>query len=166
MSGVWWRHVPTGSDPLSRSAEPADNRWQRGSVVDAVCLASDPTTAWAEWYRYLAEAGVPPGRAVPRDLWRWRISLPNVADLSDEARLETVGLPSPRPTRHQWPTFQTVGERLHAEGWAALLSPSAARPEGMALCVFRTEREVPGTEPMPPPETVNEPPVVPTGLRT
>jgi hypothetical protein len=103
---------------------------------------------------------------MPRDVWRWEISLPDVADLGDDTRLGRAGLPPLHPTRHQWPAFQPIGEQLHADGWPALLAASAARPAGRVLCVFRTAREVPGTRPLPPPVTVNEPPVVPTGMRT
>ena len=123
-------------------------------------------TVWAEWYRDLAEAGLPPGRALPRELWRWEISIPDAADLRDDARLSRVELPPLLPARSQWPVFQRVGEHLHADGWVALVSASAARPEGRVLCVFRTTREPAGTRPLPPPTTVEEPPAVPTGLRT
>ena len=166
LSGIWFRHIPAGADVYHRPPDPADNRWQRGAVVEALYFADRAETAWAEWYRYLAEAALPPHQALPRELWRWNISLPSVADLSSEDRLARVGLPPLQPTRHQWPVFQPVGEQLHADGWPALLSASAARPEGRTLCVFRTSRKVPGAEPQPPPTIMPEPPVVPTGLRT
>jgi len=146
--------------------DPADNRWQRGALVEALYFADSEATVWAEWYRYLAEAGVAPAQGLPRDLWRWEISLVEVADLSGEDRLARVGLPALQPTRLQWPGFQPVGEGLHREGWPALLSASAARPVGQTLCVFRTSREVPGTQPLPPPTAVRQAPVVPTGMRT
>jgi RES domain-containing protein len=165
-AGVWFRQVPARADALYRPPHPADNRWQRGTVVDALYFADSEPTAWAEWYRALAEAALPPQQALPRDLWRWEISLSRVADLSDETRLNRVGLPPLRPTRTQWPDFQAVGEQLHAAGWAGLLSASAARPEGLSLCIFRTTHTVPGAHPLPPPTTVLHPPVVPTGLRT
>lgn len=166
QSGTWWRHIPAGGDVLYEPPDPADNRWQRGAVVDALYFADSEETMWAEWYRSLAEFGLPPQQALPRDVWRWEISLPAVADLSNDQRLARVGLPSLQPTRLQWPAFQAIGERLHAEGWPALMSASAARLEGRVLCVFRTAREVPGTRPLPPPATVDRPPVVPTGMRT
>jgi RES domain len=165
-SGVWWRHVPAGADVYFEPPDPADNRWQHGTIVEALYFADSEATAWAEWYRYLAEAGVAPEQGLPRDLWRWEISLSEIADLSDEGRLARVGLPALQPTRLQWPAFQLVGERLHREGWPALLSASAARPVGQTLCVFRASREVPGTQPLPPPTTVTHAPVVPTGMRT
>ena len=92
--------------------------------------------------------------------------MPIVADLSDEDRLAGVGLPPLQPTRLQWPTFQPVGEQLHVDGWAALVSASAARPDGRVLCVFRTTREVAGARPLAPPTQVDVAPVVPPGMRT
>ena len=166
-TGTWFRHILEGGDVLYEPEEPADNRWQRGSVVEALYFADSEATAWAEWYRAIAEAAVPPAQALPRDLWQWEISLPEVADLQGDERLDRVGLPSLRPTRQQWPTFQPVGEQLHHDGWPALVCASAARPEqGSVLCVFRTSYEVPGTRPLPPPVTVTDPPVVPTGMQT
>ena len=166
ISGTWWRHVPAGGDVQYQPPHPADNRWQRGSVIEALYFADSEQTAWAEWYRYLAEAGLPPRMGLPRDLWRWGISLPKVADLTTEERLARVGLPRIGPTRLQWPGFQPVGERLHRTGWLALVIVSAARPAGRTLCVFRTARVPPGIRPLAPPTRVSELPVVPTGLRT
>jgi RES domain-containing protein len=166
LAGIWFRQVPAGGDVYYEPPDPSDNRWQRGAIVEALYFADDEETAWAEWYRYLAEAGLPPQQALPRDLWRWEVSLPDVADLSDDDRLRRVNLAPLQPTRLQWPTFQPVGEQLHREGWPAVVSSSAARPEGRTLCVFRTAREVPGIAPVPPPKTVQEAPLVPTGMRT
>lgn len=166
VSGTWWRHVPAGGDVFYESRDPPDNRWQRGHVVDAWYFADEPDTVWAEWYRAVADLGVPPMQQLPRDLWSWEISLTTVADLADEAKLARVGLPAPVPSRAQWPDFQGVGEVLHADGFQALVAPSAARPAHRVLCVFRTAREMPGASPIPPPETIDEPPVVPTGMTT
>jgi hypothetical protein len=167
VSGVWWRHIPPGGDVFYEPPVASDNRWQRGHVVDAWYFADSEETVWAEWYRALAEAGLPPNQALPRDLWRWEISLPEVADLSYDTRLARVGLPAPPlPSRTQWPAYQPVGEALFQAGYPAILAPSAARPSGQVLCVFRTQREVAGAVPIPPPTQVDEPPVVPTGMTT
>lgn len=80
-----------------------------------------------------AEAALPPEQLLPRDLWRWEISLPTVADLTDADRLARVGLPALQPSRNQWSLFQPVGERLFRDGWPALVSTSAARPQGLVL---------------------------------
>jgi hypothetical protein len=166
VTGTWFRHVPAGVDAHHRPRDPADSRWQRGSVVDALYFADSEDTAWAEWYRFLAEAALPPRQALPRDLWHWRIDLQRVADLGDDRRLARVGLPPPSPTSRQWPAFQDVGEQLYADGWPALVSASAARPEGRTLCVFRAGRRAAGTWPIRPPTRVADPPVVPRGMRT
>ena len=166
ISGIWWRQIPIGGDVHYEPDPPADSRWQPGEIVDALYLADSEETAWAEWYRALAETGLPPLRAMPRDLWRWELSLPDVADLSTTIKLAKVGLPKPSPNKHQWPDFQEVGEELYAEGYPALLSPSAARPDGLVICLFRSERIVPGAVPMPPPETYEEPLRVPQGMTT
>jgi len=167
VSGVWWRHVPAGADVYFEPPDPADNRWQRGTFVEALYFADSEATVWAEWYRYLAEAGVAPEQGLPRDLWRWEISLPGVADLSDEGRLARVGLPAMEPARFQWPVFQAVGERLHREGWPALLSASAARPVGADVVRVPAEWRGPrDPAPLPPPTTVTQAPVVPTAMRT
>lgn len=60
LAGQWWRQLPAGLDPTRRPDPAKDARWQRGDVAYAVYLAESPDTAWAEWYRWLAESGVPP----------------------------------------------------------------------------------------------------------
>lgn len=157
ISGIWWRQIPAGGDVHYEPDPPADSRWQKGEVVDALYFADAEETAWAEWYRALAESGLPPGQALPRDLWRWEIGLPDVADLSTPEKLEKVGLPALAPTRNQWADYQAVGESLYTEGWPALLAPSAARPDGRVLCLFRAQRIVPGATPIPPPQTYEDP---------
>jgi RES domain-containing protein len=166
VGGTWWRQVPAGADVLYRPEEPPDMRWQHGEVVEGLYLADSPETAWAEWYRWLAEAGLPPKQALPRDLWRWDVALPRVADLSNAEQLAGLGLAVPRPGWREWSAFQGAGDRLYLEGWPALLAPSAARPSGQVLCVFR-DRDLPsGLRPVPPPDRFDEPPAPPTGMTT
>ncbi len=166
VSGSWWRHIPAGGDPLHEPEDPADNRWQRGSVIDAWYFGDEPATVWAEWYRATAALGLPPVALLPRDLWRWELKVPRVADLSDEQRLARARLPVPKPSRKQWPAFQAAGEALHAEGYDGILAPSAARPASTVICLFRSSREVPGATPVPPPERIDDPPNVPLGMTT
>lgn len=165
-AGTVVRHVPGGGDPLYAPPHPADNRWQRGNVIEAWYFADHEDTAWAEWYRSLAGTGVPPSRAMPRDLWRWSVDLARVALLDTTDRLRRVGLPEPVPSATQWPAFQAVGEALHDAGSDGLLVVSAARPGSTNLVVFRPTREVEGCTPIPPPDEHVEPPPVPTGLAT
>jgi hypothetical protein len=110
---------------------------------------------------------VPPDVGFPRDLWRVRVTLERIADLSTADRLARVGLPIPRPSLADWGPFQAVGERLFAGGFEAVLAPSAARPEsGRSLAVFRPVDRIGGLRPIGRPRRVGAPPAVPRGLRT
>ena len=86
VSGVWWRHIPHRGRLVYRPDPVPDNRWQHGDVVEGFYLADEEETAWAEWYRSLAEFGVPPMRQMPRNMWRWQVGT-EVADLSTRGRL-------------------------------------------------------------------------------
>ena len=159
------RHIPHGADPRVRPQPPGDNRWQRGRVVDALYLADSEETVWAEWYRHLAEHGLPPVQGLPRDLWRYRVPQVEVADLTTRAKLGRVGLSAPRPGRGDWPAYQQVGETLWREGWTGLLTRSAARPSGLILCLFTRDGALPA-RPSGRPRIVRQPPAPPTGMRT
>jgi hypothetical protein len=166
VTGTWWRHLPAGGDPAHRIDRPADGRWQRGATVAAVYLAGDADTCWAEWFRRLAEDAVAPLDALPRDLWRFAVTLDGVAALDSDERLARVGLRPPVPSRSDWRAYQAVGERLWSDGYAGVLYASAARPGGRALCVFRPGRALPGMRAVPPAARQSVPPVPPRGLRT
>ena len=165
VHGRWIKHTYPGSPPLPEREPPPDNRWQRGDVVDALYLADTEATAWAEWYRHLAERMIPPLAQMPRELWRWQVDV-EVADLSTPAHLAAVGLTPPAPDQSSWHPYQRIGEQISKDGWMGLLAPSAARPDGKVLCLFRDQHGVEGAEPLPPPRRIDEPPPPPVGLRT
>lgn len=100
---------------------------------------------------------------MPRDLWRYRLGLDDVADLSEAAALTGVGLDAAIPDRAQWAAFQAVGERLAQAGVQGVLYRSAARPEHLCVCVFAAalEKIVPVDR-----ERVDVPPAPPRGMRT
>ena len=154
VRGRWLRHVPAGVDPHSRPSPPGDNRWQRGTEVDALYLCDHIDCVWAEWYRHLAERGVPPQRALPRDVWSYEIESLEVVDLRTTGRLARAGLPEPVPGRRGWTQFQAVGEQLHTGGHAGLLAPSAARPQSTILCIFLPTPET--VRPVPPPTRISD----------
>jgi hypothetical protein len=146
---------------------PAPNgRWQRGEQLAGLYLAQDPDTVWAEWYRALAELGVPPDTRLPRDLWRLSVNLKRVADLSGRAARRGLGLPDPRPDRAQCPAFQDASAQLAAEGFPGVLFRSSARPADLCVCVFGGEVGFPGVEATGSPERIIAAPVPPRGMRT
>lgn len=166
VRGRWTRHGPDGAPAWPMREPPPDSRWHRGEIVDALYLADDEETAWAEWYRHLAELGVPPNQQMPRRIWQWDVDV-RVADLSTPGRLERVGLRAPTPGRHTWPAFQGVGEELWKDGWRGLLAPSAARPKGKVLCLFREPNEmIDGVRPVGRGRRIDDPPAPPTGMTT
>lgn len=136
VQGEWIRHAPHRSALVGRTADPTNGRWQRGAVVRGLYLADEPATAIAEWYRLLAELGLPPERSVPHDHHVWSIEL-ELANLGDDARLAALGLSLPQPSRRTWPAYQDVGEHLWRAGWEGLLAPSAARPGSLVVCIFQ-----------------------------
>lgn len=156
--GVWYRHLPHRGRVWWWSEPAPDGRWQRGSEVAGFYLADSRDTAWAEWYRQIEELALRPEDQLPRDLWRFEVAIEAIADLRSERQLERVGLAFPTPRRREWPGFQTVGERLHHEGWKGLCAPSAARPGGEILCLFRETQRVDGIKPQPPPAIHRHPP--------
>lgn len=166
VTGTWWRQTPYGGDPLYKADPPSDGRWQKGDVVGGMYFADSEQTAWAEWYRALAEFAIPPDRQMPRDLWRWELQAERVADLSTLDRLAAVGLPAPRPGQRGWMPFQEVGEQLWRAGYAGVQAPSAARSDALILGLFRPAHEVPGASPVRPALTYRRPPAPPTRMTT
>lgn len=166
ITGSWWRHIPADGNPLFRPDTPSDGRWQPGAAVDALYLADEPETMWAEWYRFLAEVGIPPDRLLPRDVWRFDIDLSAVADLSSPAKLRAVGLDVPRPGRSTWPLYQQRGDWLHHNGFEGVLAPSAARPGHLVPCVFRGAGDPIGVTPTGPAQRQRSAPTPPTGMTT
>lgn len=165
LGGVWWRHLPHDGKPLDHADPPSDGRWQRGNTVGALYFAEEAETAWAEWYRGLAERGMPADMGLPRDLWSYDIRFDDFIDLSTGAALKEHGLQRPRPTQKQWPAFQRLGESLWRTGARAILYESAAHPGHRALCVFTTPEGISCLQPLPPPQVVDAPPPRPAQTR-
>lgn len=163
VGGEWIRHAPHRSDLLGRSAESTDGRWQR-EVVRGLYLADEPATAIAEWYRWLAERGLPPAHAIPHDHHVWELDV-DLADLRSVRRLASLGLDLPAPGRRTWPHYQEVGETLWREGWAGLMTRSAARPEAFVVCVFADNWPPEGCAPKRATE-IGEVSAPPTGMTT
>ena len=164
ITGTWSRHVLAGADGLTPSRGPNGGRFNAPGQP-ALYLADSDATAWAEWYRWLAEWGQSPADHLPRDLHRIAVDLGHVVDASSAAARKTLGLPiRMRPSSGQWAAFRAVGERLSAEGAHAILYASAARSRSLCLCVF--EPGLSGLRIESEPVRVIAPPPPPRGLRT
>jgi hypothetical protein len=64
-------------------------------------MADSDETAWAEFYRFLAESRRGPAGAMPRDLHWVTVGLDRVADLSIEWARRAWELPRMRPSQTQ-----------------------------------------------------------------
>jgi RES domain-containing protein len=159
------RAAPFRAARPRRRTHRHDGRWQRGEAVRALYLADESATAIAEWYRLLAERGLPPARAIPHDHHIWEIHL-ELVDLSTPERLARLGLDAPRPGRRTWPPYQAVGEQLFRVGYAGILAPSAARPQALIGAIFDRGAWPPdGCRPITAIEITEAPPP-PTGMTT
>ena len=120
-----------------RGDEPShsDARWQRAQTPAAYFADSD-ATAWAELYRGLAERGLAPEQAFPRELHHVRVNLVRVADLSRERARRVFGLPRMNQSQAQWPAFQEVGEQLAAQGAPGDPVRVSRADRSLCLCVF------------------------------
>lgn len=63
-------------------------------------------------------------------------------------------------------TARAAGERLWTKGYRGVLAPSAARPAGLVLCLFREFDELAGVTPLRPPVTCRRAPAPSTGMIT
>ena len=164
VTGTWMRHVPARIDGLAVSRGGTGGRFHRPGGA-ALYAADSEATAWAEWYRYLAERGKAPVDDLPRDLYRIAVDLTDVADLRTQAARAAADAPARiRPTSTQWPAFQGLVERLEAQGVQGVLYASAARTRSVCLCVF--EAGLSGLRIEGEPVRVIAPPPPPRGLRT
>jgi RES domain-containing protein len=164
VKGTWMRHVPARIDALAASRGGSGGRFHPPGGV-ALYVADSEDTAWAEWYRYLAERGKSPADDLPRDLYRIAVDLSDVADLRTQAARAAAAAPGRmRPTSAQWPPFQDLGQRLDAHGAEGALYASAARTRSLCLCVF--EAGLHGLSVEGEPVRVIAPPPPPRGLRT
>jgi RES domain-containing protein len=161
VQGTWARHTGLGIGGCDPHA--GGSRWLSLGRL-GVYLADREETAWAEMYRSLAESRMGPLLAMPRDMYKVAVSLDRVADLSTERSRRVLELPRMRPTKNQWPIFQTVGERLAAAGAQGVLYSSAARTRSQCLCVF--EAGLSGLSVEGEPVRVLAPPPPPRGLRS
>ncbi len=166
--GNWCRHVPDAGaapDPFHRGID-SDGRWQTTAVCGGFYLADEPDTAWSEWYRFLAAAGLAPAANLPRYLLRYQLDL-RLADLRSADALHRVGLQPPDPD-DDWRPFQAIGAALYATGHAGLITTSAARPKAHVVCLFRGPRMLTPDDVtfQPPAEHHATAPRIPRGLRT
>lgn len=134
--GEAYRHVAPRWHPLSGAgARIQGGRWNPPESFATLYLALERETAAAEFRRMAARIGRPPEDFVPRRLYRYRLDLQAVVDLT----AERAQLPEPLAgldfAAADLKATQDVGEAAALLGREAILAPSATG-EGAVLVIF------------------------------
>jgi RES domain-containing protein len=123
-SGVVWRLVLRGTDPLTANSRGA--RWN-SSEFEAVYFSLDPRAANAELDYLLARQPVP--IVAERQLYRFDITLTKVLDIRAGHGLEEFGLDADALTGEDWTHPQAIGLAAYKYlECSAVLVPSARFP--------------------------------------
>lgn len=140
FTGKAWRHIPAGSYPLNlRYLLLASGRWNRAGEYGCLYTSLTRTGAEAEYRKYLRAAGAG-GRfpARPRELVSLIVTVEPVMDLTDPGA-------SPVPTTSHFLTSdddaslescRALADALRAQGFAALITPSAAKAGAKNLVLY------------------------------
>ncbi len=125
LEGEAFRHLGPGYEALGTDgARIRGGRWNPPESYPVLYLALSAETAAAELYRLAARQATPPENLLPRHLWRYRVRLGQVLDLT--RGLERVGLAQADLVAKDMRRCQAVGEAAHDLGFEALRAPSAA----------------------------------------
>jgi RES domain-containing protein len=138
--GEAYRHIAARWHPLSGAgARSQGGRWNPPESFATLYLALTKDTAVEEFRRMARRSGRDPDEFLPRRLYRLRLELQAVVDLTDESSL-------PEPLKlldlgsDDLSTTQAIGEAGQYLGWEGIRAPSAAC-EGDVLAVFMDRLE-------------------------
>lgn len=134
--GEAFRHQGPGYHPLSaEGARIQGGRWNPPNSFPVLYLALDRSTAAAEFYRRAEREGRPPEQLLPRRLYRYRVELEAVLDLTGRDALTHAALSPTDISSDDLSRCQAVGDAAHYLGLEAILTPSATSA-GRNLAVF------------------------------
>lgn len=140
FSGIVWRHVPRGANPLHLGwILRAAGRWNRQGVYGSLYTALTPDGALAEYRKYLSLARVPSGISA-RDLVSIRVNRAGpVLDLLDDDVRSALGvdlktLAGDEPDNLE--TCRAIADWARSEGNTALLVPSATLVGASNLVIY------------------------------
>jgi RES domain-containing protein len=106
----------------------------------------DPETALSEVLAYRRYQGLPDAEATPLVLVSCQANVRQILDLSDRRIRQLLGLSQNQLVTEPWRALQhagrealtqAIGRLARKAGLEGLLTPSAARPRGMNLVLFR-----------------------------
>lgn len=121
-------------------------RFNRIGHFHVLYLSTDEETCLAEMKKYADRGSLPLKKPTPYTLAPWEVKLTKVLDLTDDEVRQKLQIDEDMICKTDWETLQNyyeiqastqrLGEVARDSGFAALLTPSAARTGGKNLSVF------------------------------
>ncbi len=134
---VVWRHMFNEYDPARSNTRGA--RWNPPGVA-AIYASLERETAIAEAEHAIASQPLRP--RFSRQLYRVRVTLEAVADLTGAGILTDLGVDIQELTSPEHGPCRTIGGAAHWLGCDGMLVPSARSPHGTNLVVFTDRMNV------------------------
>lgn len=136
FSGEVCRHTGPGIHPLNTTgAQTQGGRWNPPNSYPALYLALSDETAAAEFYRRAQGENRPPEDLLPRRLFRYRVRLSAVLDLTDSETRQGLGLTEEALRAADRSVCNALGDAAHYVGFEGIRAPSATGV-GEVLVVF------------------------------
>ena len=140
MSATLYRVVHKGIDPLSsRGSELNGGRYNMPGTKGVLYASFDEATAVAEVSKGLRARGINIADYALDDWWAYELELTStrVLDLTDPKVLEKLQIRADAIVGDQLTVTRQVGEEALAQGFEAIVAPSAAH-EGKNVVIFLT----------------------------
>jgi len=140
FSGLAYRIHAADKDALDTAASKEfGGRWNRAKKYAALYVSLTKEIAQAEHTSQLLKRGLTPGDLSDRWITTIRMHLTQVLDLTDPGRQKEFGLTKSELESDQdacRKKILEVSEKARAQGYEAILSPSARFPNGKNLNIF------------------------------
>ena len=132
--GTVYRHMFGTHPPERRNTTGA--RWN-GPPAEAIYASTERETALAEAAHYISLQPLQP--KAKRTLYTIEVSLMTVVDLTPPGRLKALGITDDVLSGDDHAPCRLIGNAVNWLGHDALLVPSARRPSGTNLVIFRQD---------------------------
>lgn len=140
FSGLLYRIHATDKDALDAAASKEfGGRWNKANKFGAIYASLTKETAQAEHTSQLLKRGLTPGDLSYRLITTIQVHMTQVLDLTDPDRQKEFGITQPElesDGQTCGKKILEVSEKARAQGFEAILSPSARHPSGKNLNIF------------------------------
>ena len=140
FSGLVYRIHATDKDALDAAASKEfGGRWNKANKFGALYASLTKETAQAEHTSQLLKRGLTPGDLSHRLITTIQVHMTQVLDLTDPDRQKEFGITKSELESDEVPGREKileVSEKARAQGYEAILSPSARFPNGKNLNIF------------------------------